>query len=138
MATNHTTNHALNLWEPTDAFLREEFNENFDKIDAAIAVCGNCKIVFGDYWGDGLCGNDHPNVLTFDGTPLMVFVSGQNSQFTAVYGSSHASHVSYRGCTSSVNLTWGVNSLSWHMSPVEYQMNTNNGHYFYVALIATK
>ena len=36
MATNHTTNYALNLWEPTDAFLREEFNENTQKIDAAI------------------------------------------------------------------------------------------------------
>ena len=36
MATNHTTNYALNLWEPTDAFVREEFNENTSKIDAAI------------------------------------------------------------------------------------------------------
>ena len=36
MATNHTTNYALNLWEPTDAFVREEFNENSEKIDAAI------------------------------------------------------------------------------------------------------
>ncbi len=28
MATNHTTNYQLNLWEPSDAFIRTEFNEN--------------------------------------------------------------------------------------------------------------
>ena len=39
MATNHTTNYQLNLWEPTDSFLREEFNENFGKLDAAVAAC---------------------------------------------------------------------------------------------------
>ena len=37
MATNHTTNYNLNLWQPTDSFLREEFNENFGKLDAALA-----------------------------------------------------------------------------------------------------
>lgn len=36
MATNHTENYNLNLWEPTDSFVREEFNENTNKIDAAL------------------------------------------------------------------------------------------------------
>ena len=36
MATNHTTNYNLNLWEASDKFVREEFNENTQKIDAAI------------------------------------------------------------------------------------------------------
>ena len=36
MATNHTTNYNLNLWEASDKFVREEFNENSTKIDAAI------------------------------------------------------------------------------------------------------
>ena len=35
MATNHTENYNLNLWEPTDKFVREEFNENTSKIDEA-------------------------------------------------------------------------------------------------------
>ena len=39
MATNHTENYALNLWTPQDSFLREEFNENTEKIDAAVAAC---------------------------------------------------------------------------------------------------
>ena len=46
MATNHTTNYALNLWEPTDKFVREEFNENTSKIDAAIASrLGSLEII---------------------------------------------------------------------------------------------
>ena len=39
MATNHTENYALNLWTPQDSFLREEFNENTEKIDEAVAAC---------------------------------------------------------------------------------------------------
>ena len=38
MATNHTTNYQLNLWEPEDSFLREEFNENSKKIDGALGA----------------------------------------------------------------------------------------------------
>ena len=38
MATNHTENYNLNLWEPTDKFVREEFNENTNKIDAALGA----------------------------------------------------------------------------------------------------
>ena len=36
MATNHTTNYNLNLWEASDKFVREEFNENTTKLDAAL------------------------------------------------------------------------------------------------------
>ena len=58
MATNHTTNYALNLWEPTDAFLREEFNENSEKIDAALnalsqTVAQKSRVIVGYYTGDG-------------------------------------------------------------------------------------
>ena len=37
MATNHTEHYNLNLWEPSDKFVRAEFNENSQKIDAALA-----------------------------------------------------------------------------------------------------
>ena len=38
MASNYTTNYELPLWEPQDSFLRTEFNEANQKIDAAIAA----------------------------------------------------------------------------------------------------
>ena len=54
MATNHTTNYQLNLWEPGDSFLREEFNQNSQKLDAALntlaeGLNGACKVVVGRY-----------------------------------------------------------------------------------------
>ena len=37
MATNYTANYRLCQWEPEDNFLREEFNQDNAKIDAALA-----------------------------------------------------------------------------------------------------
>lgn len=37
MSTNQTASYGLHLWEPGDNFLREEFNENFVKLDEAAA-----------------------------------------------------------------------------------------------------
>ena len=37
MATNYTANYGLCQWEPEDNFLREEFNQDNAKIDAALA-----------------------------------------------------------------------------------------------------
>ena len=33
---NYTTNYGLHQWEPTDPFLREDFNGDFSAIDAAL------------------------------------------------------------------------------------------------------
>ena len=37
MATNSSEHLGLHLWEPTDQVLRTEFNENWQKLDAAAA-----------------------------------------------------------------------------------------------------
>lgn len=37
MATNSSENLGLHLWEPTDQVLRTEFNQNWTKIDTAVA-----------------------------------------------------------------------------------------------------
>ena len=47
MSTNRTEHYQLHAWEPGDTFLREEFNENFAKLDAAT------RIVTGTYSGNG-------------------------------------------------------------------------------------
>lgn len=38
MSTNTTKNLSLHAWEPFDPFTREEFNENFEKLDAEAGV----------------------------------------------------------------------------------------------------
>lgn len=92
MAANHTKNYQLNLWEPSDTFLRTEFNENTQKLDAALAQKanastlnslvqtmagkGNCSIVTGAYTGTGEFGEEHPCALDFAqsvGKPLLLY-----------------------------------------------------------------
>lgn len=48
MSTNKTQNYGLHAWEPGDDFLREEFNENFAALDAAVFVA---DVVVGTYTG---------------------------------------------------------------------------------------
>ena len=38
MASNYTANYGLCQWAPENAFLREEFNQDNEKIDAAVAA----------------------------------------------------------------------------------------------------
>lgn len=63
MAT-YTEHYGLHQWEPTDDFLRTDFNTDFGKIDAAIhgkadgaemqtALAKKAEIVNGSYTGDG-------------------------------------------------------------------------------------
>ncbi|MCI9403611.1 MAG: hypothetical protein HFF04_08075 [Oscillospiraceae bacterium] len=49
MSANKTENYKLHTWEASDDFLRQEFNENFAAIDAAIHE----NVVAGAYIGDG-------------------------------------------------------------------------------------
>ena len=51
MSSQKTEHYQLHKWEPGDDFLREEFNENFEKLDEATA--GKVGAVFGTYTGDG-------------------------------------------------------------------------------------
>ena len=46
MSTNKTENYKLHTWEPSDHFLRTEFNENFAKLDQAV------RMTFGTYTGN--------------------------------------------------------------------------------------
>ena len=63
MSTNTSQNLGLHLWEPTDQVLRTEFNQNWQKIDTAVAevqsvadaaYCpSNKPFVCGIYTGNG-------------------------------------------------------------------------------------
>ena len=55
MASDYTSNYQLPIWAPEDSFLRTEFNDANQKIDAAIAeaAAGKLKIATGSYTGTG-------------------------------------------------------------------------------------
>ena len=48
---DYTANYQLHQWQAEDSFLRADFNQDFQKIDAALAQKNG--VVFGTYTGDG-------------------------------------------------------------------------------------
>ena len=139
MASNYTENYQLPIWAADDAFLRTEFNDANQKIDAALGVLaqstGNCRIVTGSYTGTGEYGSAHPNTLTFDGPPLVLMVNG-GWQFTALWGSMGTPSMGANNDVSHVTFSWEGNSVSWHSTGASQQLNEVNENYAYIALLS--
>ena len=153
---NKTANFQLTQWEKTDRILMEEFNSDNEKIDTALkssadgvaalqtalASCGNCKIVYGTYTGNGKSGSANPNKLTFDGKPVLVIVQAQSNTTNYDF---HLRLV--RGCGWAVgdrgnycytnSVAWGENFVSWTNDDAETQFNLQGSVYSYIALIPT-
>ena len=120
-----TTNYQLPKWEKTDRIQMKDFNDMTATLDAALkanadaiaetaAACGNCRIVYGSYVGNGQYGSSNPKTLTFDGTPLFVALSGRY-HFFAVKGCSFVQTLSSPSLADlSLPLTWGDRSVSWY------------------------
>ena len=153
---NKTANFQLTQWEKTDRILMEEFNSDNEKIDTALkssadgvaalqtalASCGNCKIVYGTYTGNGKSGSANPNKLTFDGKPVLVIVQAQSNttnydfHLRLVRGCGWA--VGDRGNYSYTNsVAWGENFVSGTNDDAETQFNLQGSVYSYIALIPT-
>ena len=157
MASQQTPNYRLSRWAGTDRILMEEFNSDNEKIDTALkssadgvaalqtalASCGNCKIVYGTYTGNGKYGSANPNKLTFDGNPLFVIIKGSTgSSPTLGIQAMRGWNTAFANSTNSsavCHLTWGEHSLSWYNSQSSTdQFNTSDSVYPYIALFATQ
>lgn len=151
---NKTANFQLTQWEKTDRILMEEFNSDNEKIDTALkssadgvaalqtalASCGNCKIVYGTYTGNGKSGSANPNKLTFDGKPVLVIVQAQSNttnydfHLRLVRGCGWA--VGDRGNYSYTNsVAWGENFVSWTNDDAETQFNLQGSVYSYMPML---
>lgn len=85
MSTNKTEHYGLHAWEPGDDFVRAEFNENFAKLDAALASLAQglgdkLELVTGSYTGDGKSYHSIP--LGFR-PRLVMILSGQGLPYYA-------------------------------------------------------
>ena len=137
MSTNHTPNFNLCQWEATDKVLRTDFNEDNQKIDAALAGMGNCQIVSGHYIGTGSFGQNSPCSLTFDGVPAVLLMGGDNWTFFAVHGAGQTSAHYGENQGAWVYLTWNGNQVSWYNGDsADRQLNQKDADYYYVALLA--
>ena len=130
-----TPNFQLNQWSGTDYVRRTDFNADNAKIDAALAAAGNCRVVTGSYTGTGEYDKYHPNTITFEGKPLLVFIVGDRSCY-AMRGCDTAD-VCYGSTGSSISLTWGENTLSWYGVDALNQLNVGQRVYRYIALMDT-
>lgn len=162
-----TEHYGLNQWELADRIRMEDFNCDNAKIDAAlkgqaealaaetaareelaaaVAACGNCKIAYGTYTGNGNYGSDHPNCLTFPFEPKLVIVQNKSVASAQISGSNSMSWgmmTAIRplngfildGVSWTLRLTWSGNSLSWYNTiNAELQMNKSDNTYLYLAL----
>lgn len=162
MASNYTENYGLCQWEATDQVLREEFNQDNDKIDkvlkihsdiltaleerditleTAIANVGNCWIVCGTYTGTGVFGETNPNILTFSTRPSVLIVQSRDpaqysGQLIMIRNSNWGTNSANASVDYRPNITWGDKSVSWYMNGSStIQLNDSGRAYCYVALL---
>ena len=142
----HTSNYNLSQWAGEDRILREAFNTDNAKIEAALANAGNCKIATGSYAGTGKRGSSNPCKLSFPFVPKIVFItqktgSSNGNRATLIHGCTAAQSTDYLayGITS---VTWNDTnkSVSWYSTDgnesqaISAQMNQSGTTYLYVAL----
>ena len=149
-----TTTYQLNQWEKSDRIQMEDFNSDNMKVEqalaaqaetqremaAALANCGNCKIVYGSYTGTGTYESSGANTLSFEHKPIFLAIMPQSSSdnaanhFFAVRGGGYA--YTYSENFNSINMiTWGDRTVRWYSYNATHQYNKSGSTYHYVALL---
>lgn len=157
LVLQQTSNYQLSQWDAEDRIQREDFNSDNEKVDAAlkaqsdeitaltaaVALCGNCKIVYGTYTGTGTYGSGNPSTLTFDGKPIFIYImpcvrSGSNDIRMALLQGADAAFSYPSSNNSCNNVTWSGNCVEWYAygNTAAYQLNVLDATYCYIALIA--
>ena len=121
MSTNKTENYGLHAWEASDDFLRQEFNENFVRIDGAVYDL----LVTGTYTGDGT--TSRTIELGFTPRALLLFNNSGATMNSFVYG---GLALLDHGC-SAVSIIDGGLRVTYQSST---QSNRKDMKYLYMAL----
>lgn len=149
----HTQKYQLNLIDPSDTLSPEPLNQNAetvetqlaavdDKFSAAIGSGGkNARIAWGSYVGNDEYGKEHPNVLTFDFKPVLVFVRSADEFNYHILMRPSQKSASNSGASAQV--TWGERSVSWYYSSemtafITYQCNSKDVTYTYTVIGAAE
>lgn len=134
---NYTEHYQLHQWEGSDPFLRTDFNEDFQKIDTAIAERGDCLICNGKYVGTGTSRKEHPNTIITGFKPSFVTISGDGLHVTFIREDTRAVAFA-ENAQERQTVIWEDQGVSWHTysatgDPKE-QLNEEGVTYHYVAL----
>ena len=136
MSTNYTEHYQLCQWEPEDKVLRTDFNEDNQRIEAALN--GQVQIAYGQYIGTGECGSSHPKRLEFPFTPVFVLIYNNTSSGFTGYpwlrgldrGYMYRSLDSY----SAAKVTWEDRAIQWYYTDAVTQLNTKDAVYTYFVI----
>ena len=151
---NQTPNFQLNQWESEDRILREDFNADNEKIDAALQTqsaaqqalsqtvathtaaldtVGNCHILHQTYTGDGT----NNRTFTFTYKPLLVLIRDGAYVTFLLPGQSQALSLGTNGTSYNIaTVTWSGNSVSLSGDAFRYACNNSGGPYAMVALMS--
>ena len=135
---DYTQNLHLPQFAETDRIHHDDFNDAMSKIDMAVGAMP--RIVTGSYTGTGEYGASHPNTLTFDFAPKLIFVKAFSAAvpFMFLYpGQTHTGYILSDETSNSMQTTWDENgkSVSWyHSVAADFQMNADHTDYFYFAI----
>lgn len=156
-----TSNYQLNQWAKTDRIQMEDFNADNLKTDqalakqrdeitaltAAVALCGNCQIVYGSYKGTGTNGSTAPNELIFPHKPIFVLVQSDATESLSDIKLRMMRNVrwavgNHGNSNWKIRVTWTENSVQWYNSlpasgSPSTQFNTGGQTYHYMALLDT-
>ena len=134
MSTNTSQNLGLHLWEPNDQVLRTEFNQNWQKIDTAVAGARGKAYVIGSYTGNGgtqsIDLGFKPRFLHITGTICNYYNYRSTYQHEVATGGEQASEV--------VQLTDTGFTVIWTMGPngvdeLYPMVNRSGDAYSYIA-----
>lgn len=92
-----TANYQLSQYTPEDRIMREHFNSDFAKIDAALAAqaasitaltaaAGNCAMELKTYVGTGVYGSDTPTSISFAQKPDIFIIAGDVALIVGKWG----------------------------------------------------
>ena len=147
MASNYTTNYQLNQWEAGDQVLRTEFNQDNQKIDAALAGLdgrtaalettvaskGNSQIYTTSYTGTGGVNEAGACCLIFP-KPPMLFIIGHPLRYGICVGRGTVVCV---GSDTRQTTTWSSDgtTVSWYNYNAAMQLNEEGELYQVVAFL---
>lgn len=153
-----TEKYQLNLIDPSDDFSPEPLNQNMETVDVQLsdhdarltnltadvhpgAPGQIARVATGTYVGEGACGPDHPNSLTFDFKPVLVFVRSADEFNYHILMRPSQKSASNSGAN--VDVTWGERSVTWNYSSKEspfivYQCNSKDVTYTYTVIGAAE
>ena len=161
MASNYTTNYQLNQWEAGDQVLRAEFNQDNQKIDAAlaglatkntqlegavaaaVARAGNCQMELFTYTGTGTYGTENPTRVQFSHLPEFFLIGGGRALMMGRGGVNKMMLLARDSISSNTFFndeehSWSGNQLSMvNTVDARYQMNGANTTYWVLGLRRT-